>query len=47
MATKEDIKKLRAFLITAKHIKLGVKMPKNIEAIVDGICKEYESKYGL
>ena len=47
MTTKEDIKKLRAFLNTAKSIKMGMKMPKNIEAIIDGMCAEYETKYGL
>lgn len=47
MTTKEDIKKLRAFLNTAKSIKMGMKMPKNIEAIIDGMCAEYETKYDL
>lgn len=47
MTTREDIKKLRAFLNTAKSIKMGMKMPKNIEAIIDGMCAEYETKYDL
>ena len=45
MTTKEDIKKLRLFINTAKRMEQGMKMPKNIEKIVDGICEEYEKKY--
>ena len=45
MITREDVKKLRMFINTTKRMEQGLKMPKNIESIVDGICKEYEKKY--
>lgn len=47
MTTKEEVKKLRMFINTSKRIEQGLRMPKNIEAIVDGMCAEYETKYDL
>lgn len=47
MVTREDINKLRMFANTAKRIEHGLKMPKNIQHIVDEICVEYEKKFGL
>lgn len=47
MTTREDVKKLRMFINTSKRIEQGLRMPKNIEAIVDGMCAEYETKYDL
>ena len=45
MTTREDIKTLRSFINTAKRIEKGLRMPKKIEAIIDGMCAEYEMKY--
>lgn len=47
MTTKEDIKKLRVFINTSKRTSGGLRMPKNIETIIDNIVSEYEMKYDL
>ena len=47
MITKEDVKKLRGFINTSKRVNGGMKMPKNIEAIVDEMCEIYETKYQI
>lgn len=47
MTTREDIKTLRSFINTAKRIEQSLRMPKNIVAIIDGMCAEYETKYDL
>lgn len=44
MITKEDIKNLRSFLNTNKRVATGMKMPKNIETIVNELCSMYETQ---